>query len=57
MEGEKTATVTQRCAQGSRHYCKLSDVKPDAAFNWTDAARSKRGGFVLLGEFCCCGAC
>lgn len=57
MEGEKTATVMQRCAQGSRHYCKLSDVKPDAAFNWTDAARSKRGGFVLLGEFCCCGAC
>lgn len=41
-------------AQGSCHYCKLSDVKPDAAFDWTDAAQYKQGerfcaaGWILL---------
>lgn len=42
MEGEKTTTVIKSCARGSRHYCKLSDVKPDVAFDWTDAAQSKQ---------------
>lgn len=42
MEGEQTTTVIKSCARGSRHYCKLSDVKPDVAFDWTDAAQSKQ---------------